>query len=1392
MNKAVFRFSMLIGILFCFYAKSIDWSGDITADVIDQNITITGNCTIVGPGIMPTGQISVSAIDQNITVSATNTFFIQGKSGGESDLYFYAAEDKTISFNVNHDFDFKGSPDGTDMLVTFSGLGQLIFNLADRVSLKFTSKADSGGIKFMVRMQKYSNYTEEPEDGIQLPMALIFDRQNKNSDENVEIVIGPKSLLSYISSTTTEYELGSIAFIPTNNSNHTGRMILKIEDTGGIYVGGNLVQNIPNPQLANIDMNSAAGMEAVFSVINNYKNDYSFAGLLVLNENKTLTDLFIDPWFSGLPVINRYGFVLGDKSLLFIRSNTYLDYVGLANNICPEPNIPEPILMGKPVSSVVKKRNPSALIVDGIKKSVFPARIFLGSQDNPSALYLRSGVDKNGTINYENLAFTVDNTEKTPGEGEIVCAIEGILAMGSTTTGAVQLLSLEVTPTGGSVLMEENETNFPLRTFQKDGSGDYISYNKACMFINNSVIGENLTLIHTDENHVVCENSALISEPTYIGGESYKLDPTQQWPHPIIGFSQNSSFYIHTSAAFTGVDILISADDYADNNRFIFFGNGYKIDNGSGRNLILGTKIGSTACNGCTIIDEDTQFLIMDGEAIGAEATSIRKKSTVIKNEDTASILSLQTGCNNNKIVENVESQFVCGPCQDEPSIHTIYLGNASNIQIGSNYNEIKSVLSIEGNYFSFATRGGTQCCPQLSSITGEGGIFVDQYGKITIDPCYRVNFSTMVIQGGNGEIDLPPSNVFFNNKVGVTKAPLDLSTDTIIVDKGEKISDYTIVWPELKKDYGKFCPYVVPCVPECYCPVITTSNLGHVPTVKGEVGQLQIQGATFANRPHVKVDGGHVREFVFFKGCKSGEAAAAVIILKNDAEVGLGSAHVNKDSLNASVVLGINGITIIAEAGEGDVDNDGRVNLNQDIEINNMCHILTGPKFGTDERDFTLRIYSDTPKKIVVKKGGMFNLCSFNQPNQIVEIGGEVTLVLEPGAKVMLNGGTLRITDNAAIVCTQTEDLDQLTNPTSVTSTDDIRVKFVGTGTVEFREGSSMAIGKWAYVGIETDDCINTTSLVFAVTEQSFFGIGGDEGEGGVLQIGNTTDKENSSVSFTLLINGERATFGIGRHACFGLGIGVADNTPTAQNDWLVGNLYNTKEVTILMPNGAFAHNQTYAGSDDKASLFAIADSQDTTFTFAFDTIKSTILGGGNIALINSQDAPYNLINPVVQTTDFNYPYANIPEPPFVLPGIMSSKSFLKDMFGIHKIQLDNTGLGLYGYLKVVYDQNSNSIFATAGPNENNKTIVGYVTQGTIMRPEINSILSRRGTDIDHEFSQRVGIVGVRLNDDTPSDVMQAFELPADALRDRIPGMISAEKLQEMKRTAQAYLRNS
>jgi len=941
MNKNLLSYVFILtGIFYYFPAKSVDWpevGNLVNNNVINTDIDIKDNCIINGGG---TGQIAVAATGGNSTVTITpiaNKWTLAGRAAGESDLYFYAEEPTdTILFNLeNYGLDFEGGQ--TDLLITFSGKGQMIFQLGNGISVRFTYNAatNSGGTRFMVRMGQDNG------------PKVNFIRTDNASDLDTTIVIGAKSVLSYLSTDTTlETQNADISFFPANSIANTGRMILKIEDTGAVYIGGNSVADIPDPRLADIDMTTPAGGLASFRIINDNGSNF-FAGLLVLNYNTELTDLLIDPWFAGAFTGIRRGFILGANARLRVQDEAYLDYVGLTNNICPDPNIPDHILAERSVSSVVKKRNASAFIVDGNPVDVFPspnpnvrsARITC--QDD-SGLYFRSGVDKHGAINDMHLSFTVGKKEQTPGEGEIVFDIEGRLKVEGQEPdqgSAIQLLSLEVTPAGGSLLIDSSKTNFPLRTFHKDENGEYVSYNKSAILINNDMILEQTYLVHTDANHTVCENNDSISEPTYIGGESFALDPEGQWPHPKIVF-RDSFLWLHTSVAFTGVDLFVPNweerfEEPGNETLFTCFGNGYKKDKGSGRNMILGTQIGSTACNGCTIISQDAHLNIFQDRE---------------QEESNLHILRLTTSCNNDKIWDDL--QFVCGPCQDEPSIHTIYLGNASNISIGSE-NQLwnpatNPTLSIEGNYFSFATRGGLQCCPELSAVTGQGGIFVDQYGVITIDRCFRANVSTMVVQSGNGEIDLPPSNVFFNNKVGITKAPLDLATDTIIVDKGEKISDYTINWLELEKDYGTFCPYVAPCVPECYCPVITTSNLENVPTVKGEVGQLQIQGSRFANPVHVKADGGHIREFVFVPSCNSGEASAAVIIVTNDAEVGLGSAHVNKDSLNASVVLGINGITIIAEAGEGDVDNDGRINLNQDIEINNMCHILTGPKFGT------------------------------------------------------------------------------------------------------------------------------------------------------------------------------------------------------------------------------------------------------------------------------------------------------------------------------------------------------------------------------------------------------------------------------------------------------------
>ena len=137
---------------------------------------------------------------------------------------------------------------------------------------------------------------------------------------------------------------------------------------------------------------------------------------------------------------------------------------------------------------------------------------------------------------------------------------------------------------------------------------------------------------------------------------------------------------------------------------------------------------------------------------------------------------------------------------------------------------------------------------------------------------------------------------------------------------------------------------------------------------------------------------GGYVRELIFIDSCKAGFAPTAVVALENDGRVGIGSAHTNADSNDASVVLGNNGLTIIANG-------DGTVVVNENIVINNVCHIVQGPQFTSSNR---LLIRSDCCKTIRVKSSGILDLSSFTT-NGAVELSGNVQLILESGSQVIL-----------------------------------------------------------------------------------------------------------------------------------------------------------------------------------------------------------------------------------------------------------------------------------------------------------------------------------------------------------------------------------------------------
>ena len=185
--------------------------------------------------------------------------------------------------------------------------------------------------------------------------------------------------------------------------------------------------------------------------------------------------------------------------------------------------------------------------------------------------------------------------------------------------------------------------------------------------------------------------------------------------------------------------------------------------------------------------------------------------------------------------------------------------------------------------------------------------------------------------------------------------------------------------------------------------------NLRALPTVQGIANQFQIKRSRYGDQVHLLIDGGRIKELVFLDGDRSSEAPVGFIVMQNNGRLGLGPADRDTDSVNASVVLGVNGVTLVANG-------DGIVDLNGNILVNNVCPILAGPDFGQSGEQH-LVIQSVIPTEFRVTAGGILDLCSFTGPNQVLEFAGEARLVLEEGAILAMGGGTLLMNDKTSIV---------------------------------------------------------------------------------------------------------------------------------------------------------------------------------------------------------------------------------------------------------------------------------------------------------------------------------------------------------------------------------------
>lgn len=1312
------------------------WTSGVTPDVLDDDLDLAANTIVLqGPGPV---QVTALTKSINVNMSVPGPITIQGQPTGNSRLYFFANAGQTITVHMTDDLTFQGSPGGAvpDLLFIVEGFGEVIFQMDGNTVLTLSRNGATGGA-----VQMYLNMNTPL--GLFVP-TLLFQRDPVDPfpNDNVEFVVASGSIFSYLSTQVqpTSTQQGEVTF-NTTNALGSGRMILTIQDMAAFIVRGRLL----NPfapglfTIADIDPTMPAGELA--DVIVQNTNASTSGSLLVQNYNNTIGEFIWDPWFNldvrGAPPFGtfsglQYGFIIGSFGELDVQTDAYFDYVGLTGTVCVNPPIPG--VDPSKISSMVKARSGSALFTDAQPDDSFTPPLI--NIEATAGVYFRSGVDNQGNINPITGPdpYTINPANRTPGAGFPVFDIEGVLNIVGANTATqelslFQLLSLEVNPTGGPLFDDGTETIFPLRTFATQSATNVctdmtfttsLSYNNACFFNNGRANLFNVSWEHTDQNHLVFEKDDINSEPAYIGGDTWaianKQTPPYCMPLPIWAFV-NSRFNIHTSVALTGLELLVpNGTDLlnnciANNSYFTFYQNGYVIDDGTGRQMNLGTYIGSTACDGCTVISQDAELDVMQTQPCLGQAPVMSCSPT----QGLTQLLTLLTAPNTSVLVQGVPPAAVIA---NQFSIQTIFLGNNSNVSIGTFTNNFMGTtmdpnlatqtsftlttcpeLLICGNFFSFESRGGQNRMPSTSNVTGQGGIFVDTNGTISIckTPCaFLANMGVMVTKSGNGIIDLPKNQVFFDPRVGIANWNLNLNdpNQVVIVPRGQFISDYTLNWQYTLKDYTIFTPYIIDCITTCTVQPVVEANVTAIPTIQGLVQQLQLAGTRLGDPVHVKIDGGIVEELVFLKGFSSGSAPVAVVVLQNGGKVGLGTAHRNIDSTLAEFTLGANGVNLILDGTSAEVV------INEDMIINNICSILPGPDIVGQSA--VLKFTSDCCNTLRVTRNGVLDLSAFSD-NQVIEFAGNLDVVFEPGARIifstntnLVTGPTLLWSDMATCTFSPVFNTANIFPGSTLHNTDPYRVVFSGVGQLEFADCSKAQLFRDAFVGIETlPVCsILNTNVKLNIIDSAQFLIGDVDCqiEGGALQVGNVTDTLSPVVTFSLILDGPNAKFEIGPQGFFGAGVGIVSKPPTGHDLWQVAPTANLTNISFDWQNGLFRHPQVFPGSDVRSALMALSNSTNGSMSGGFGTVFNldtpplfgdpvfgtllstcSILGGGDFIAVSSNAGTFF---PVVDTQSGpigNYTAALLASRPLFIVDTFANED---DQIAVEFMRLQDIGI--------------------------------------------------------------------------------------------------------------------
>ena len=235
--------SHLLALLACLlYMPGIyaaTWTGAVVSNVTDEDLVLDASGGVITPPAA-TG-ISISAITTDVNVTLANGDVTVAPLGGDARLYIFADIDRTVTFDLTGLFDltFTGGPADERYLIVVGGQGTVRFLLTGGRTLTFTSDGANGPVSLYLLMQESDEYTPRP--------TLLFDREDLTSeaaDLDINIVIGPNSLISYLSNSLdlNGTDSGEIVFNPSNIGE--GNMVLDIADTGAYLIEGRFVETL--------------------------------------------------------------------------------------------------------------------------------------------------------------------------------------------------------------------------------------------------------------------------------------------------------------------------------------------------------------------------------------------------------------------------------------------------------------------------------------------------------------------------------------------------------------------------------------------------------------------------------------------------------------------------------------------------------------------------------------------------------------------------------------------------------------------------------------------------------------------------------------------------------------------------------------------------------------------------------------------------------------------------------------------------------------------------------------------------------------------------------------------------------------------------------------------